>query len=266
MVTTHVDQARDRVAAEREAVVAKRSAIDEFVDRIEGISAESSTSPSPLAGGAVRAGASGVLARGSTSADDGCAAVRSAFAETVRPHSVADHEEDEPLLETIRSELSDSIAVALAPTTDTSLSPELKQLIVSEASNRRAEATVFVRALDREADQLTTAASVVDEITGWIVETDERPLGDLGFDALAERHQTLAAHRDRCEALAADRQAFLQASTSEGADLGVSHDQLPSYCYAAFPIDHPVLVTAARLDDVCAECQRAVRAHLTRRG
>jgi hypothetical protein len=30
-------------------------------------------------------------------------------------------------------------------------------------------------------------------------------------------------------------------------------------------VDHPLLVTIARLEDACAECQRAVRRHLIRR-
>ncbi|GAB3689072.1 hypothetical protein GCM10028857_24000 [Salinarchaeum chitinilyticum] len=259
MVTTHVDRARDRIDAERDAVEAKQAAFDSFVDRVEELS------PAPSTTGAVATAANGLLARTSSPNDDGCAAVRSAFAETVRPHSVDDLDDPEPLLETIRSELSDSIAVALAPTTDTTLSPGLVELIVSEARKRRAEAAVFRRALDREAAQLAAAADVVDEITGWIVEADERPLSELGFDALRRRHERLASDRDRCEALAMDRQAFLQGTTSEGAELGVRHRHILEYCYQDFPIDHPVLVTVVRLDDVCADCQRAVRKHLVRR-
>lgn len=259
-VNTYVREARPRVGAEREAVDAKAEAVDAFADRVADLSAE----PTP-------ATTSGVTATGGTlrnrPADDGCRAVRRAFAETIRPHSVVDvaDADAEPLLETIREELSDSIAVALAPTTEASFSPGLKRAVVSAATARRVELTTLDRALEREGAFLDEAQSTVETVTDWLVDADETPLTDLGFDALRARHETLGTHRDRCSDLADRRQAFLRETTERNAQARIGHRKLVPYLYDDFPVDHPVLATVARLDSVCAGCQRTVRDHLVRR-
>jgi hypothetical protein len=259
-VRTHIDQARPRVETERDAVESKLEALGAFVDRVSELSAE----PSPPSPSGVTATA-GAQLRAESSPDGRCRAVRTAFDETVRPHSVAEVDGSEPLLATIRSELTDSVAVALAPTTDVSFSPDLKRMIVAEAKARRTETDVLRRALEREETQLANAGDTVDDITAWIAETDETPLTDLGFEALRRRHETLARHRDRCEKLARRRQEFLGRTTSESVEAGVRHESLVPYLYEDFPVDHPVLATVARLDVACEACQRAVRDHLVRR-
>ena len=257
-VNTFVRQARTRVRAEREAVDAKADAVEAFADRIADLTA-TPASPPPLA-----ATATAGTPR-SRQSDDRCRAVRQAFADTIRPHSVADVADDEPLLETVRTELSDSIAVALAPTTDRSFSPGLKRAIVSATSDRQTELATLARALERERTDLDDAQATVETVTDWLVDADETPLADLGFDALRTRHETLATHRDRCTDLADRRQAFLRATTERPTGTRISHRSLGHYLYEDFPVDHPVLATAARLDSVCASCQRTVRDHLVRR-
>jgi hypothetical protein len=260
-VTTHVERAQSRVRAEREAVEEKREAFETFAERV----ATLSTAPAPAATAGMTATA-GPRLHGESNASDRCRTVRTAFAETVRPHSVADTDDTEPLLSTIRTELTDAIAVALAPTTETSFSAELQHAILTEMRLRRAEAEALECALARERSQLADAASTVERITDWLVDADETPLTDLGFDALRGRHETLAAHRDRCRRLAEQRQAFLRKTTNRDTNAEISHRQLVPYLYEDFPVDHPLLSTVARLDAVCAECQRPVRAHLVRRG
>jgi hypothetical protein len=263
---TRIDQARTRVATEREAVAETAEAFASFVDRVNSVGVTpSSATPEGATAGA------GTRTAGSRSTDDRCRAVRTAFAETVRPHSVADLDDSEPLLETIGSELSESIAVALAPTTETSLSRGLQRAIVSEATARRRENEVLCRALDREAERLTAAADTVDGITGWLADATEAPLVDLGFEALRERHETVLRHRDRCESLAERRQSFVRATTSgtgtggSGSAVGITHSRLMRYLYDDFEVDHPVLATVAQVDAACAERQRALRWHLARR-
>jgi hypothetical protein len=257
-VQTHVSQARTRIQAEQEAVGAKLEALDAFVDRV-----------SDLSTGAVRSSASGMtsttgaLAQTDPKAGSRCRAVRRAFAETIRPVSVDDGSES--LLTTIQTELSDEIAVALAPTSDAPFSTTLKEAILSEATARRAEAAVLRESLSREAAQIEAVEAAIDDITDWIAKADETPLLDLGFDELKQRHETLARHRDRCDRLAQQRQEFLGRTTNRGVEVGIRHRTLPPYLYRDFPDDHPVLATVARLDAVCAECQRAVRGHLVRR-
>jgi hypothetical protein len=257
---THVDRALERVGSEREALAAKLDAYGAFVDRVEDLAVESR----PLAQrGVVTTTGTGLHAGGPTNGQ--CRAVRTAFAETIRPHSVEDVEEAEPLLTTIGHELTESIAVALAPTTDAGLTDELKRTVLSEVEARRTETEVLSRALEREASRLAAAGDTVDTITGWIVEADETPLTDLEFDALERRHRTLEDFRARCDDRAASRQEFLQRSTSQRLEAGIRHTDFVEYLYEGFPTTHPVLTTLARLDATCATCQRAVRDHLVRR-
>lgn len=259
-VETHIDHARTRVQAEQEAVDAKLDAFETFIDRVSTLSTE----PSPSSASAITA-TTGTHVQIETSSDDPTRAVRTTFAETIRPHSVADVDESESLLQTIRNEFTDSIAVALAPTTETSFSAALKEAIVTEATTRRAETEVLRRALAREKTQLEAASKTVDDITAWIATADETSLTDLGFESLRRRHETLANHRKRCEERAQQRQEFFQATTSQNVEAGIRHRDLIPYLYEDFPVDHPALATVVRLDDTCKRCQRTVRDHLVRR-
>jgi len=255
-VETHVDAALERVETEREAVAEKREAFDAFAERVSELSTDTTTGTPATDGGLTLAGPAD---------SGGCGAVRTAFAETVRPHSVADLEDAEPLLATVRSELTEPVAAALAPATDQPFTPGLKQAILSAASARRAETDVLYQALGREDEQLETAREAVDGVVSWLVEANETVLADLDFGSLRERHRTLAEHRERLAAAARRRQEFLGTTTSKGVEIGLSHGELVPYLYGSFPVDYPVLSTVARLDGACGDCQRAVRAHLVRR-
>ena len=256
---THIDQAGTRVQAEQEVVAEKIDAFDAFVRRV----AELSTGQTPSSAG--MAATTGTQLRVDSATDDHCRTVRRAFDETVRPHSVADGDGSESLLETIREELTDTIALALAPTTDVSFSPELKQMVISKTRARRAESTALHEALGREERHLADVGAAVDDITAWLVDANETPLTDLGFDALERRHETLTSHRDRCEELVHRRQQFLDETTKNGVAAGVRHEHLIPSLYRDFPVDHPVLATVANLDAICDEGQRTVRDHVVRR-
>ncbi len=93
------------------------------------------------------------------------------------------------------------------------------------------------------------------------VVSNKTPLTDLGFDALQQRHETLASHRNRCEGTACDRQAFLQAATNNVLNAGIRHRSLVPYLCQDSPADHPVLATVATLEETCQECQGPVRNH-----
>ncbi|MXR51876.1 hypothetical protein GRX03_09695 [Halovenus sp. WSH3] len=263
MITTHIDDAQQRVTAEQDALAQKASGVEQFIERVEGISPDSTT-----ASAEVMTGAQGVTAatqvRSGNSTTEGCAEVREAFAETIRPHSVAEGE-SEPLLETISAELTESVAAALAPGANTPLSPGLKRAILSEAESRTTEIEVMRRTLDSEAARLDEAAETVEEITDWITEADRTPLSELDFETLQRRHERLAEYREQCDRLAADRQAFLRETTSKAVETGVRHEHIIPQLYEDFPVEYPVLSTAGRLEETCRECQRAVRDHLVRR-
>jgi hypothetical protein len=259
---TYIDRARRRVRAEQEAVDAKLDAFDSFIERVEDVSTEQ-TSPPSLG---VRAAVGAKLQWG-TSGTERCREVRTAFAETVQPHSTADVDDSEPetLLETMSHELSEAISVALAPTTETSFTTDIQRAILTETDSRRTETTALRRALDREEAIVEDAAETVDTMTAWIVDTNETPLSEFDFETLQDHHETLATYRERCGELCRERQEFLQGTTSQDAEAGVRHQSLIPYLYQSFSIEYPVLVTAVRLDSTCAECQRALRDHLVRR-
>jgi hypothetical protein len=255
--------ARDRVDAERQAVEGKRRAVERFRDQVAELQARPSGATGTGQTAGPRAGA-GTLAR-DRPADDRCRTVRQAFAETVRPHSVADVDDPdaEPLLETVREELTDAVAVALAPTTEPSFSPGLKRAVLSATDTLHAETAVLGDAVEREADRLEAAEETAETVAATLAALpDLRP---LGFEALQERHDRLATARERCENLAERRQSFLAANTSRAGEVGISHRQLVPYLYDDLSVEHPVLVTAARLDAACAARQRAVRQQLIRR-
>lgn len=256
-VETRVHGALERARSEREALEAKMDAYERFERRVADVSTE--TARAPAADAATIGGAQRFVGRSNA---DRCRTVRAAFEETVRPHSVADVDESEPLVATIRAELGESVAVALAPTTETRFTAEVKRIVRSEAAAREAETEVVCRAVDREIDSLRAAASLADDVLAWIDRAEEMPAGALGFDGLRERHETLEAFRERCDEVVRDRQAQLRTTTGRDADSAVDHEDLVEFLYGDFTVDYPVLSTIPQIDETCRERQRTVRDHL----
>lgn len=267
-VETFIQQALTRARAEQEQIVEKRDAFETFASRVEDIPAES-PQPQGARPGAPTGDTLTTRAHATTTGTtdtDRRRAAREAFARTVRPHSVEDVDASESLLTAVAAELTDDIAAALAPVESTRVfSPVLKQRVLTETTARTRECTVLIDALEREREALRDVHTDVGAVLDWLVEANETPLTALGFETLRARHETLAAHRDRCDRLAHERQVLLDRKTCCGTQLGLTHRSLVRYLYADFPVDHPVLATAVRLDRACAACQRAVRAHLVRR-
>jgi hypothetical protein len=259
-VDTYVDQARTRVRAERKALGEMVDAYESFCRRVQNLPADGTASTGVGKGPT----ATTHLSTDAGSADD-CRPVRVAFVETIRPHSVVDVDGEESVLETIRAEFTDAIALALAPKTDTRFTPALKSQVLAAAQSRRSETRALQTAVERERDHLEETADVVETVTTWLVSANETPLSALGFKKLKHRHETLASHRDRCEQVARERQALLRATTSDGVDVGVSHRTFIRYLYQELPVDHPVLATITKLEETCRSCQRIVRDQLIRR-
>lgn len=257
---TLLQRARSAAEAERTAVDAKVGAFESFIDQTEAIQPAQTSTPSPMATTAGKR----ITSERATSGNH-CRTVRTIFEETIRPRSVADLEEEESLLTTIRNEFTDSIALALAPTTTTSFTPELKHATLTAASNRQRETVLLCRSLDRELGQLADANERVDEVVEWISDATEPSLLTFGFDELRARHETLAQYRSQCSQLASSRQEFLQATSNHGPTVSLDHRALVQYLYDGLPVDYPVLSAVAQLDSLLRDCQRAVRNHLVRR-
>jgi hypothetical protein len=187
------------------------------------------------------------------------------FAKTVRPCSAVDSGESEPLDETIEEELGPEIATILSPSRPGEFTAEVNDAIRSAVAQRRAERCAMSQALDLEAESLSGTLDATRELTDWLVENDQTPLIQYGFEALRDRHERLAAHRSQCDQLSRKRQDVLHRTTSHNMEAGIAQLSLVGYLYDDLETTYPVLSTVVRLEQLCRESQRAVRDHLTRR-
>ncbi|MFC7174318.1 hypothetical protein ACFQL0_15195 [Haloplanus litoreus] len=156
--------------------------------------------------------------------------------------------------------------MALAPTTGSALTPQFKTRVIESATDRRWQLRTMATALEREAASLDAACEAFASVREWVIAADETPLTALDFDGLRKRHARLGDHLDRCEAVARERQEFLDGSTSEHGKVGLGHRYLVGYLYGELSVDYPVLSGAATTAATCRRCRRNVRAHLTRCG
>ena len=260
-----LDDARRLVGDEQDHIDDKLTAFDRFangVSRLPTTSPPSSVESSPGATGPP--GSVSATVGSQPSSDTTTRRVRSLFAETIRPHSIEDVDEPEPLLVTIREELSPEIALAVAPSTDRAFTPDLQAAICSAVDQSQAELRAMRRGLDTEADSLRAAADLHGELVDW-TDDDRQPCSKLGFEPLSRRHERLAEFRQQCEALAADRQSTLHGTTNHTATASLSHRLLVEYLYQPLAVDYPVLSAVAHLTDDCETRQRTVRRHLIRR-
>jgi len=254
-VDTRIPPALERARSERSVVDAKLNAYDAFVDRVRDVTTEA-------ASGGASTPAGTTLATGTNRG--GCASVRDAFDATVR--DVPGVGDGESVFETMAAELGDELAVALAPTTGSALTPEFREQVASAATDRRWQLRTMASALDREVASLEHAREDFAAIREWLERADGTPLTALDFDDLRARHERLDDCLARCERRARERQSFLDGSTSEHGQVGLEHRCLVDYLYDDLTVDHPVLDGVTTVVETCERCQRNVRAHLTRCG
>ncbi|UPV73687.1 hypothetical protein M0R89_14210 [Halorussus limi] len=249
----------ERAAAERDRIEEKVAAFGEFRERVESVPTDanrragrSSRSGSRAVGSALAVGASG------TSTTGGAATVREAFRETVLPYADADS-----MQEAMADELSPELTAALSPAAG-GFSTGLQRQLVSRADRRRKECGLLADGIEGERDRVRALADELGEITDWLADADETPLLQLGFEELRARHDRLEEFRATCDRLAAERQAAIRETRSDGLT-GIREAELIAHLYGEFDDAHPVLADLAELDAVLAECQRAVRRHLCAR-
>jgi hypothetical protein len=262
-VETHVQDALDRTATERTHVEQKGAAFEQFRTAVRDIETRTGCGHAgdPMADGGIRVAATGY---GGGGTQNKCEQVRAVFAETVGQASDVVAAE-ETTIETLREEFCEEVALALSPHSKSQFTPNVKQAVLTAAGNRRQELAALDKALVVERESLTDAVEEIAEMTTWLADADQTPLLGLGFEELRQRHERLSVFRDRCTRIADQRQDTLETTTSYDGSAGLEHEGVVTYLYDDFPTTHPVLSTTARLDEVCADCQRAVRDHLTRR-
>lgn len=263
-----VDEALDDAAVvldrEREHVRRKRAAYESFRDAVRSVPpSPADLAPTARADGGTAA-LPGTTATPSPASDgDGCGRVREAFADTVA--ACADDLDPGAPARALRVELGDEVGVALGTDAPGQFTPELKAAVLSETAQRRSELVATERALDREAESLSSARETLGGVHDRIRSLDETPLSPLGFDALRDRLEALADLRARGERVAEARQTVLAGTTSETATVDVHHRQMVEYLYAGLAATYPVLAAVAATATTLEDCERTVRAHLARR-
>jgi len=248
----------ERAASERDRIEEKVAAFGEFRERVVDVSTDASGRGSRSARSGQSAG--GTLAVGTTasSSADGAATVREAFGETVLPYADADS-----MQEAMADELSPELTAALSPAAG-GFSTGLKRQLVSQADQRRTECRLLADGIEGERDRVREIADELDEILDWLATADETPLLQLGFEELRARHDRLDGFRETCDRLAAERQAAIRETRNDGLT-GIREAELIDHLYGEFGDAHPVLADLAEIDALLADCQRAVRKHLSAR-
>jgi len=252
-----IRDAVSRVESELEHVEAKTKAFSRFeraVSETAPLDRRAVAGSTPAAGGTLATNGGG---------DDRCRRLRERFLETVHPHSLDDIDGGEPVAATIREELGDEAALALAPNGGNRFTPEVKRGVLSAIERRRRELGTLEGALERERESLREIGDGLDSMVEAVETFGDRRLLGFGFEELCERHGRLADYRTRCDRLAAERQDLLDSTTGREAKTGLAHRTLVGYLYDS-PA-HPALDAVVRFDRGCAAGQRALRDHLCRR-
>lgn len=261
-VENTTDRAQARAHRERDHVAGEQRAYEQFRRRVASVSSADGRQQLQSTGSGLGGIQSMTAPAECTDSDaTACRQVREAFDETVRPYSVEDIG-DESLLTTIREELGDGIALALAPTTDHGVTAQTKQAIFTVVSERLADLDATLCSLDQEVESLGGAATEVERITDWLATADEQSLLGLRFEQLQARHERLAAFRNQCQCRLETRQELLQETSSQNPWPGQDHRSLVGYLYQEHSVEYPVLSTMTQLDDRLADRQRAVRDQL----
>ncbi|WP_222915347.1 hypothetical protein [Natrinema sp. SYSU A 869] len=265
--STAVHRALECLDEEQEAVAERGAAFETFARRVRDIPTESpsagwtrqATAATPTAmATAIQSQQPAPSARGTR-----CVTAREAFAEIVRPHSIADREADEPLIETMAAELSEDIAVALA--SETGWTPVLKAAVCEEIETRQREVEMVQEILRNEREAVEDAIEEIGKILAWLQTTADESLLQCNFETLRGKHERLAIYRDRLETLTTDRQAQFTHSTNRYGPGGTRYRTLVESVYSDCSVRYPLLSSATRLYGICGDCQRTVRTHLSRR-
>ncbi|RKD93642.1 DUF7260 family protein [Halopiger aswanensis] len=258
---TDVHRALECVTEQRASVADRIDAFESFAACVRDLPAgPSATTAGPVAQATPTVMTSRAAGAGPATPDP-CAVVRRTFLETIVPHTTIEIDGEESVVRALAAEFSRDIAVAL--TTNSTWTAELKTAVVEAATTRRFEAERLQAALETEAERLETLVDDLDSIVAWLRSTAAESLHQCGFDELRAKHDRLEEFCDRLGTVLEERQERLQDPVRDAGD--VPYRTLVESVYASFDSRYPVLATLTRLYRICRECQRTVRDHLVRR-
>ncbi|AEN05019.1 hypothetical protein Halar_1270 [halophilic archaeon DL31] len=236
-----VSNVRGAVAAlqrESAAVTAEREALGRFADRLEAVPTVQLQAPTAHGAGV------SVASTPSQPPTKGMAAVEEAYRETMMdlPH----YEEDygEPFAEHFAGEFGGEVAGAVL--TNDRLTPQVKNVLLSEIREGRRQRSVYVDALEREEDRLREANSLLQGVHEQTTAVDGKRLRRLPFDQLRGRIETLDDQRERLAVALEDRQHRLHKGVTIGWDRRDS-ESVYQYFYRDLDATYPVLADGTEL-------------------
>ncbi len=260
---THLAEALQLVTTEQEKINDKLKAFDRFAVEVSRISVRpeiGSTVTTTMHNGNQQP--LSVATQSIPDNDPRIQKVRSLFAKIVRPHSLEDIEQPEPLLVTIREEFSEEIALRLAPSTSQQFTKNLKSAILSSADQCQSDLKAMDKGLTVEKQNLKKAISISKKINDWLI-SKPKNFEQEDFETLKNQHEQLDDFRNQCEQLAVDRQSMIHTKTNNTLSANMSHTILIDYLYQPLPVTYPILSASVQMADTCDTRQRVIRKYLT---
>jgi len=249
---TLIDEAQQLVIDERKAIADKLAALDRFAKGVTKISTE--TRPSPT--GSAVAGNFLNSSPMSVSNDDRICRVRSLFAETVQPHSIADIGRSEPLLVTIQEEFNEEIALALSPSTNHQFTPQLQRAICSATERCKSDLRVMDKGLAIEEDDLEYVAELRKSLPDKLSAAPDA--SEIHSTTLVNQYEKIEHCKRQCEQLTIDRQLTVHATINHSPEGNLSHSFLLDYIYQSLDVDYPVLSATIQLINHCETHQQTI--------
>ncbi|SFS89104.1 DUF7260 family protein [Halostagnicola kamekurae] len=260
---TPIRDALSAVERTRDGVSETKSALDKFDATIEGIdpvgSATTVETPTAVGDGGLSMASATPRAVDAPNRMD---QVRDAFVSAFCSEGSSD---DPRLVETIERVFGTEVSSQLEPTASETYTVETERILHSAIERRRTQLEAVTQAIDIEVTSLEETLDAADPIVEWLETTREASLLTLEFETLFEHHETVSAHRSRCEAIVDDRQEVLHGTNSFDGRIGLAHRPFVESMYEGLEVRYPVLSTMARLSADCLEYERSVRDQLTRR-
>lgn len=250
---THIQSALEELGTERERIIAERDAFAKFRDRIAVMDVSQDR---PDSGHDQRLS---LQAATLSQSINQLQCVREAYRETVMSTSHYDEDYDESLSESLAAEFGPEVANALM--TGTHLSISLRNRLLRESQQAYVERVHFLNGLSREIEDLHTADKTITMIGTDLDTLNVRSLETWATADLTESHKQLITAEDRCEELAATRQATLQNARFPGPTPSELDLDLNEYLYQSLGVTYPILADLADLADTLrAERFRVERA------
>jgi hypothetical protein len=168
-----------------------------------------------------------------------------------------DDEYGEPLATNMAAEFSEELAGAVAD--GTALTPQVKQALVTGATDARNERDAFLRTLAAESEEVSDAESTLSSIDRKCTEIRGRRLELVSYAELDEAWTKLDEMETECERCLSDRQASIHDGYTLGFRSGDS-ETFHSYLYRPLDVSYPVLADGANVLESLRETKRRVTA------